>query len=270
MSRVHLLQYQDRCAIFKPVFRFWKEIKGLAKYVVNELALVWLDLRRLALLDCCLNKKNYMQVPSSTATPFSSDWISPRSPTRLEFTLSSRTRFVKENNEGQCLRDEQILRVATDVSKVNKYLQGFAIDAPVSGDMNENGNSRLFKQAWKQLNDPNLVCTMCAGAAVRILHKSEVDIAVIDEVSQIPEPCVLILFVKGTRRAILVVKEPGKALEFDISPLERLYTGDDRPGVSKTMLDNDIRGLALALGGATYQQSSSGILTVSNHSSEAW
>ncbi len=32
-------------------------------------------------------------------------------------------------------------------------------------------------------------------------------------------------------------KKLGKALEFDVSLLERLYTGDDRPGISKTMLD---------------------------------
>ncbi|KAK0477884.1 RNA-directed RNA polymerase [Armillaria novae-zelandiae] len=70
-------------------------------------------------------------------------------------------RFVKENNEGHYLRDEQILRVATDVSKVNKDLQGFTIDARVGGDMNE--NNRLFKQAQKRLNDANLVFTTCAG-----------------------------------------------------------------------------------------------------------
>ncbi|KAK0452148.1 AAA domain-containing protein [Desarmillaria tabescens] len=111
-------------------------------------------------------------------------------------------RFVKENNEGHYLRDEQILRVATDVSKVNKDLQGFTIDARVGGDMNE--NNRLFKQAQKRLEDATLVFTTCAGAGLGILRKSDFDIALIDEASQITEPCALIPLVKGTQRAILV------------------------------------------------------------------
>lgn len=70
-------------------------------------------------------------------------------------------RFIKENNEDRYLRDEQILRVATDVSKVNKDLHEFTVDARVGGDMNE--NNKLFKQAQKRLNDANLVFTTCAG-----------------------------------------------------------------------------------------------------------
>ncbi|KAK0492479.1 AAA domain-containing protein [Armillaria luteobubalina] len=118
-------------------------------------------------------------------------------------------RFLKEINEGHYLCDEQILRIATDVSKVNKDLQSFTIE--------------------KRLNDANLVFMTCARAGLGILRKSDFDITLIDEVSQIMEPCTLILLIKGSQRAILVgdhiqlcptVKKLGKALEFDVSLLE--------------------------------------------------
>ncbi|KAJ7258424.1 AAA domain-containing protein [Mycena haematopus] len=88
------------------------------------------------------------------------------------------------------------------------------------------------------------------GAGLGILRKVDFDIALIDEASQITEPCALIPLVKGTRQAILVgdhvqlrptVKKMGKALEFDVSLLERLYTGEDVPGMAKTMLDIQYR-----------------------------
>ncbi|KAK0493789.1 AAA domain-containing protein [Armillaria luteobubalina] len=144
-------------------------------------------------------------------------------------------RFLKEINEGHYLCDEQILRIATDVSKVNKDLQSFTIGMRAGGNMNE--NDRLFKQAQRSgLMMQILNKTHSLGAGLGILHKSDFDIALIDEVSQIMEPCTLIPLVKGSQRAILVgdhvqlcptVKKLGKALEFDVSLLERLYAGDD-------------------------------------------
>ena len=70
-------------------------------------------------------------------------------------------RFVEINKRNQILREEQILRVATDISKVNKDLQSFTIDARVGGDMNE--NNRLYKKAKERLDAAVIVFTTCAG-----------------------------------------------------------------------------------------------------------
>ncbi|KAJ7754189.1 RNA-directed RNA polymerase [Mycena maculata] len=153
-------------------------------------------------------------------------------------------RFIAMNAKEKLLSEQKILRVATDISKVNKGLQSFTIDARVGGDMNE--NNKLFKKAQERLQAATIVFTTCAGAGLGILRKADFDIALIDEASQITEPCALIPLVKGTRQAILVgdhvqlrptVKSMGKALEFDVSLLERLYTGANAPGLVKTMLD---------------------------------
>ena len=47
-------------------------------------------------------------------------------------------RFIRVSRDQNLLEDEQILRVATDVYKVNKDLRSFTIDARVGGDMNQN------------------------------------------------------------------------------------------------------------------------------------
>ncbi|KAJ8087712.1 hypothetical protein PM082_006548 [Marasmius tenuissimus] len=158
-------------------------------------------------------------------------------------------RFVEVNRRHQILREEQILRVATDISKVNKDLQSFTIDARVGGDMNE--NNRLYKKAKERLDAAVVVFTTCAGAGLGILRKADFEIALIDEASQINEPCALIPLVKGVQRAILVgdhvqlrptVKKIGKVLEFDVSLLERLYTMErEIPGLNKAMLDIQYR-----------------------------
>jgi regulator of nonsense transcripts 1 len=121
------------------------------------------------------------------------------------------------NKRERILEEQQILRVATDISKVNKSLQSFTIDARVGGDMNE--NNKLFKKAQERLKAAVIVFTTCAvslfdstvslvnllqGAGLGILRKMDFDIALIDEASQITEPCALIPLVKGTRQAILV------------------------------------------------------------------
>jgi hypothetical protein len=70
-------------------------------------------------------------------------------------------RFVELNNEEKLLTEQQILRVATDQSKVNDALKHYTIDARIGGDMNE--NNRLVKQAQERLSSAILVFTTCAG-----------------------------------------------------------------------------------------------------------
>jgi hypothetical protein len=70
-------------------------------------------------------------------------------------------RFIKINTDAGLLPEEQILRVATDVTKVNQSLQNYTINARVGGDMNE--NNKLFKQAQDRVDKARLVFTTCAG-----------------------------------------------------------------------------------------------------------
>lgn len=111
-------------------------------------------------------------------------------------------RFVELNKEENMLEDDKILRVATDHSKVNKSLQSYTVDARIGGDMNE--NNRLVKQAESRVKSAVIVFTTCAGAGLGILRKVDFDVTIIDEASQITEPCALIPLVKGCQRAILV------------------------------------------------------------------
>lgn len=71
-------------------------------------------------------------------------------------------RFIAENDRADLLKEEQILRVATDQTKVNPSLQHYTINARVGGDMNE--NNRLVKQAQDRVKKAALVFTTCAGA----------------------------------------------------------------------------------------------------------
>ena len=70
-------------------------------------------------------------------------------------------RFIKINRDAGLLLEEQVLRVATDVTKVNPSLQNYTINARVGGDMNE--NNKLFKQAQDRVEKAKLVFTTCAG-----------------------------------------------------------------------------------------------------------
>ncbi|KAF9022945.1 RNA-directed RNA polymerase [Hymenopellis radicata] len=159
-------------------------------------------------------------------------------------------RFIRENRTHSMLSEDQILRVATDVSKVNKDLLSYTVDARIGGDVNERLRN-LQKRAKERVEAASLVFTTCAGAGLGLLRdQSNFDVALIDEASQVTEPCALIPLVKGARRAILVgdhvqlrptVKNVGKALQSDVSLMERLYRGDDAPGISKTMLDTQYR-----------------------------
>lgn len=84
-----------------------------------------------------------------------------------------------------------------------------------------NENNRLVKQAQDRVKKATLVFTTCAGAifglrlltfslimvsgaGLGILRKVDFDIALIDEASQITEPCALIPLVKGIKRAVVV------------------------------------------------------------------
>ncbi|KAF9494277.1 RdRP-domain-containing protein [Pleurotus eryngii] len=131
-------------------------------------------------------------------------------------------RFVVLNKKAHLLTEDQILRVATDQSKVNKSLQHYTIDARVGGDLNE--NNKLAKQALARVKSAVIIFTTCAGAGLGILRKVDFEIALIDEASQITEPCALIPLVKGVKRAVLVgdhvqlrptVRHMAKALEYD-------------------------------------------------------
>lgn len=70
-------------------------------------------------------------------------------------------RFIRLNQEHNLVREEEILRVATDQSRVNRDLQGYTIDARVGGDVNE--NNRLLKKAQQRVEAARIVFTTCAG-----------------------------------------------------------------------------------------------------------
>ncbi|KAH9941433.1 RNA dependent RNA polymerase-domain-containing protein [Amylocystis lapponica] len=139
-------------------------------------------------------------------------------------------RFLTENETAHLLTHEQILRVATESSK-------FTIDSRVGGSLNE--NPRLIQKAEQRVKEARIVFTTCSGAGLDSCAAS-----------QITEPCALIPLVKGCRRAVLVgdhvqlrptVRPMGKALEFDKSLFERMYTGPAFRGLSRTMLDVQYR-----------------------------
>lgn len=129
-------------------------------------------------------------------------------------------RFIRVNAQERLLSNDQILRVATDQLKVNEDLHPYTLNDRVGGDVNE--NKRLLKQAEDRVKKATLVFSTCAGscrlnvsvarrililcqgAGLGILRKFKFDIAIIDEASQITEPCALIPFVKGVKRGIMV------------------------------------------------------------------
>ncbi|KAG5223222.1 RNA-dependent RNA polymerase [Salix suchowensis] len=93
-------------------------------------------------------------------------------------------RFVILNKKAHLLTEDQILRVATDQSKVSTVL-------------------------WITM-DSAQYRVVCPGAGLGILRKVDFEIALIDEASQITEPCALTPLVKGVKRAVLVGDHPAR------------------------------------------------------------
>lgn len=70
-------------------------------------------------------------------------------------------RFIRLNQQAHFVREEEILRVATDQSRVNKDLHGYTIDERVGGDVNE--SNRLLKRAQQRVEAARIIFTTCAG-----------------------------------------------------------------------------------------------------------
>lgn len=172
-------------------------------------------------------------------------------------------RFLKENEQYGSVHKDKLLRVATEINKVHPDLRAYTMDAILGGSLVD--NQKLIKKDQKRVRDATIVFTTCAGAGLGILRKFNFEVVLIDEASQITEACALIPLVKGCQRAVLVgdqlstadpftrsiltpklaisvqlrptVRPRAKAINFDVSLLERLYTGPERPGMSRIMLD---------------------------------
>jgi hypothetical protein len=110
-------------------------------------------------------------------------------------------RFVVVNKEMRLVPENEILRVATDVSKVNKKLLEYTVNAQV-GDVQQ--DVKLMSKAQKRVKEATVVFTTCAGAGLGSLRSLDFDNVVIDEASQVTEPTSLIPLVKGCKRAVLV------------------------------------------------------------------
>jgi len=96
-----------------------------------------------------------------------------------------------------------MIRVATDVHKVNKALHRFTIDAMLGGSPTD--DPKLVKRAEARVKAARIVFSTCAGAGLGLLRKAEdFDMVVIDEASQVTEPASLIPLVKGCKQAVLV------------------------------------------------------------------
>ncbi|KEP53488.1 RNA-dependent RNA polymerase [Rhizoctonia solani 123E] len=157
-------------------------------------------------------------------------------------------RFIKENEQHNLIAKDQLLRVATDINKVHPSLRGYTMDAAIGGSMVDNRN--LIKKAEKRVRESTIVFTTCAGAGLGVLRRFKFQIVLVDEASQVTEAAALIPIVKGCQKAVLVgdhvqlrptVRPQAKALDYDVSLMERLYTGPERTGMSRIMLDTQYR-----------------------------
>lgn len=111
-------------------------------------------------------------------------------------------RFLAENATARLLTDEQVLRAATESAKVNKSLQRYTVDARVGGSLAD--NPRLIQKAEGRVREARVVFTTCSGAGLGVLRHVDFETVLVDEASQITEPCALVPLVKGCRRAVLV------------------------------------------------------------------
>ncbi|KAG9103719.1 hypothetical protein FRC06_008576 [Ceratobasidium sp. 370] len=143
-------------------------------------------------------------------------------------------RFIQENYQHQTIPNDQLLRVATEINRVQPSLRKYTIDAILGGSTNE--NPKLLKKAEKRVREAAIVFTTCAGAGLGILRRSKFEIVLVDEASQITEACALIpVQLRPT------VKPRAKTVDHDVSLLERLYKGPEQPGMSRIMLDTQYR-----------------------------
>lgn len=111
-------------------------------------------------------------------------------------------RFEKLMKEVDLVPVEQVLRVATDSSRVNKSVKSFTVESRVGGEINRNSSRR--EKAEKLIKRATIVFTTCAGAGLGILRGVDFDVALIDEASQVTESVALIPLVKGCKKAIMV------------------------------------------------------------------
>lgn len=126
-------------------------------------------------------------------------------------------RFVVANASEHLLTDEQILRAATESSRVNKALQKYTVDAKLGGSLND--DPRLIQKAEKRVKEARIVFTTCTGAGLGIIRKADFEIVLIDEASQITEPAALIPLVKGCHTAVMVGDQyvPYRPCHFNVS-----------------------------------------------------
>ncbi|KAH9925902.1 P-loop containing nucleoside triphosphate hydrolase protein [Epithele typhae] len=153
-------------------------------------------------------------------------------------------RFVLFNSAHRILDEDRIIRAATDLSKVQKALQRFTVDSKLGGSVTD--NPRLVQKAVKRMKEARMVFTTCSGAGLGVLRNIDFDTVLIDEASQITEPDAIVqcwwAINMNSVQLRPTVRPMGKALEFDKSLFERLYTNNSEyPGFVRTMLEVQYR-----------------------------
>ncbi|KAI5119487.1 hypothetical protein M0805_009511 [Coniferiporia weirii] len=157
-------------------------------------------------------------------------------------------RFIAMNNRDKMIEEDQILRFSTDTSKVSEDLKQYTVNERVGGDIYQ--DPKLRKEADQRVKQAIIVFTTCTSAGLGTLRNQKFDTVIIDEASQITEACALIPLVKGCSKAVIVgdhvqlrptVKPMGKALEFDVSLFERLFTAAEHPWMARIMLNVQYR-----------------------------
>lgn len=173
-------------------------------------------------------------------------------------------RFDRLNQREHLLPVDKIIRFATDSFRVGKSVKSFTVESRVGGEIVRDSKRR--DKAEKFIKQASIVFATCASAGLGALRGIDFDVVLVDEASQVTEPVALIPLVKGCKRAVLVgdqfsnmspkllfeiltildvpsvqlrpmVRSLGHALLHDVSLFERLYTGPDLLGLTKTMLN---------------------------------
>lgn len=125
-------------------------------------------------------------------------WI----PTPLIAVDNVLERFAKKNSKAGWLSDEQLVRAATDSSKVGDAVKKYTVDALIGGSPTD--DPKLIKKAEKRIKAAKIIFTTCAGAGLGVLRSIDFEVVLIDEASQITEGVALIPLAKGSKRGILV------------------------------------------------------------------